>query len=78
MKLALTITETTGIDRMREPVRVGIPFPQGTLLDAGALGLRDEDGGLLPLQTQVLDSSEQDGAVSVRASARQRATDSSS
>lgn len=55
MKLALTIEETSGIDRFSEPVSVGIPFPKGVLVDAAALTLLDEDSRFLPLQAQLLD-----------------------
>jgi len=55
MKIPIIIEENAGIDRGSEPVRVGVPFPQGALQDADALALRDPDSELLPLQTQVLD-----------------------
>ena len=55
MNVPITIEERAGIDRVNEPVTVGIPFPEGALADDRLLALRDEDSRSLPVQTQVLD-----------------------
>jgi exo-rhamnogalacturonan lyase-like protein len=55
MKVPIIVEERAGIDRLNEPVTVGIPFPKGALADDRSLNLRDEISRSLPLQTQVLD-----------------------
>ncbi len=52
--IPIIIEETFGIDRINEPVTVGIPFPKGFLKNASELCLIDTDYGNLPLQTQPL------------------------
>src|SRR5580692_11655637 len=41
--------------RLNEPVTCGVPFPKGMVNDPNRLGMVDESGRLLPLQTHVLD-----------------------
>lgn len=50
----IIIEETLGIDRINEPVTVGIPFPRGILKDTSLLTLRDPETGVMPLQTEIL------------------------
>jgi len=50
----IIIEEYAGIDRINEPVTVGIPFPKGLLRDSSKLSLIDPDDGPIPIQTQVL------------------------
>lgn len=51
---AIIIEETHGIDRMNEPVTVGIPFPKGLLYQSSKLVLHDARYALVPLQTREL------------------------
>ena len=53
--LSIVIEESSGIDRDRESLTLGVPLPQGTLFDDRCLSLSDEHGQSLPVQTQVLD-----------------------
>ncbi len=50
----IILEESEGIDRINEPVTVGIPFPIGFVQDASNLNLQDPEGNHIPLQTQVL------------------------
>ncbi len=50
----ITVEESGGIDRINEPVTIGIPFPEGRLYKASKLVLHDSMYACLPLQTQVL------------------------
>lgn len=50
----IILEENEGIDRINEPVTVGIPFPRGFVQDASNLNLQDPEGNYIPLQTQVL------------------------
>lgn len=50
----LVIEETLGIDRVGEPVIVGIPFPKGMLKDENYLSLFDSEGNQVPLQKQIM------------------------
>ena len=50
----IIIEETLGIDRINEPVTVGIPFRKEILKDASLLTIQDPDTGVMPLQTETL------------------------
>jgi hypothetical protein len=50
----LTVEEPSGVVRTGWPVTSGVPFAQGTLADAEAVGLFGPNGRELPLQTEVL------------------------
>ena len=51
----LLIEAADFIERRREPVTSGIPWPCGRLQDPARLVLRDERGRAVPLQTRALD-----------------------
>lgn len=53
--LSIPIEESGDVDRDREPVTLGVPFPRGTLVEDRCLRLSDEQGRPLALQTEVLD-----------------------
>jgi hypothetical protein len=46
----LTVAEEAGYDRVREPVTMGVPLPQGRASDVARLALRDEAGRAIPCQ----------------------------
>ncbi len=50
MKIPLRFMETNGIERVEEPVSVGVPFPLGMLGDTSVLRLTGRDGERRPLQ----------------------------
>ena len=50
----LHVTEPAGVDRRDWPVTSGIPLAQGVFRDGHEAVLRDEQGGAVPLQTEVL------------------------
>lgn len=53
--IALSIEESDGIERGLEPVKIGVPFPKGSLfLRRNHLEIRDKDGKILPLQASPL------------------------
>jgi YetA-like protein len=54
LQVCLIVEETTGCNRVNEPVSAGIPFPQGTIFEPSQLSLWDKDAKRLPLQGQVL------------------------
>lgn len=54
LSVPIIIEEYAGIDRVNEPVSVGIPFPKGLIKDTSRLVLLDPDDGSLPIQIQVL------------------------
>lgn len=43
------------LDRHREPITCGVPWPAGALCDTASLRLRDVDGNAVPLQVRTLD-----------------------
>lgn len=49
------VHERTGLRRINEPVRIGVPFPQGFLVDTAWLKLKSSSGGGLALQCRPLD-----------------------
>ena len=55
LRIPLILEEAAGIQRISEPVTVGIPFPQGAIHQPAELGLLDAEDRLVPVQTQVLD-----------------------
>ena len=48
------LRESLGVGRNREPVSIGLPFPEGMVVDSTRLILLDQDGYSLPFQIQVL------------------------
>jgi YetA-like protein len=52
---AIIFEEKNGINRINEPVTLGIPFPKGALFNDTMLALRDESTRFLPLQTHVME-----------------------
>src|SRR4051812_22801405 len=44
-----------GLERRREPVTCGIPWPRGVLHDVADLSMRDERGEVVSLQARCLD-----------------------
>lgn len=52
--LHLHIEEQSGIQRVNEPVTVGIPFPRGMIFHPNELSLFDRRNRPMPLQTQAL------------------------
>src|SRR5215510_4221995 len=56
LSIPLSIEEGSGITRTSEPVTIGVPFPQGAVVDPSFLTLWDNNEQLLPLQTQTLAS----------------------
>jgi len=47
--------ETLGLERINEPVTIGVPFPRGVLFRETALVLQDSHSECLPLQAEVTD-----------------------
>jgi exo-rhamnogalacturonan lyase-like protein len=60
--ISLIVEERAGIERVDEPVTVGLPFPRGVVSDSALLTLWDARGGQLFLQAQPL-SHWSDGSV---------------
>ena len=58
----IVVEETAGVDRMGEPVRVGIPIARGTVFEHRDLALVDEGEAAHPVQVQVL-ARWQDGSI---------------
>jgi hypothetical protein len=56
LSIPLFIEERSGITRISEPVTIGVPFPQGAVVDPSFLTLWNNNEQLLPLQTQTLAS----------------------
>jgi hypothetical protein len=54
VEIPISIEETTGIQRISEPIAFGVPFPRGNLLQTQKLMLHDPADGMLPLQTEIL------------------------
>jgi hypothetical protein len=52
--ISLLLEERAGINRLHEPVTIGLPFPQGMVSDIGCLTLWDASGCQLPLQAHPL------------------------
>lgn len=52
--LSLIIKETAGVDRISEPVTVGVPFPRGLLTDVELLSISDPKTNTIPLQKEIL------------------------
>ncbi len=51
--IKLIVEETAGIERIGEPVTVGIPFPKNVLYDKKDLSISDCNSNLIPLQTEI-------------------------
>ena len=56
VNIPVTIKETNGIERVREPVSIGIPFPKGEVTDPSLLCVLDKDGGVIPFATKILNT----------------------
>lgn len=54
MIIPIFIRETSGIERAREPVAVGVPFSRGQVLDVNLLRIRNGEGEIIPLQVKIL------------------------
>jgi hypothetical protein len=52
--IPITISERAGIDRINEPVSMGIPFPRGIIKNVSSLALEDENGEKIVLQAEEL------------------------
>jgi hypothetical protein len=50
----IVVEEHAGVERINEPVRVGVPFPRGLLQAGDELSMVDPELGTIPVQTQVL------------------------
>lgn len=61
--VALRLIETCGFIRNSEPVRGGVPFPQGELFDPQAARLLDARGGEVPAQFAPLAHWGRDGSI---------------
>ena len=48
------VEDASGIARSNWPVRLGVPFAQGALSSNASFEVRAPDGGVVPLQTQVM------------------------
>jgi hypothetical protein len=46
----LAVAEEAGYDRVREPMTMGVPLPEGRVSDAARLGLQDAAGKAIPCQ----------------------------
>jgi YetA-like protein len=55
MLCSIIISEYSGIDRIDEPVTMGMPFPCGRLFELSQLALTNQDNQRLPLQFDVRD-----------------------
>jgi len=55
MLSSIIIREESGINRVNEPVTLGMPFPRGLLLEPDRLALIDQQNDPLPLQVDVRD-----------------------
>ena len=60
--IPIQLTETHGIERVAEPVRIGVPLPRGWLSAPTDAHLRDESGRRVPAQFRAL-ASWSDGSV---------------
>jgi len=54
LSIPIIAEEVDGIDRIKEPITLGVPFPKDFLTDVSQLTLSCPQDGRLPLQTQVL------------------------
>jgi hypothetical protein len=54
VNVLLSVAPTGAGARLREPLRVGVPFPFGLLRDPGRLALTNDSGEPMPLQSRVL------------------------
>ena len=56
VSIPITIKEADGIERIREPVSIGIPIPKGEVDDPSLLCVLDKDGGVIPYSTKILNT----------------------
>ena len=54
-QLDITVYEPGGVDRTSVPLTTGLPFSQGEMSAHEPLAMLDDSGGLLPLQTRVME-----------------------
>ncbi|MCZ6799522.1 MAG: hypothetical protein O7F12_03455, partial [Nitrospirae bacterium] len=50
----IILEEKSGVGRTHEPVKVGVPFPKGMVMDTTQVVLLDQEGNPILLQVQVL------------------------
>jgi len=55
-RIPLIITEKNGIERVREPVSIGIPFPKGKIFDTSLLYVSDKDNTPIPFAVKTLNA----------------------
>lgn len=53
-EIRVSVRETAGVERIREPVSFGIPFPKGEIAEKTLLRVTGEKGGNLPFDCKVL------------------------
>ena len=54
LSISIHLQEIYGIDRNREPVRIGVPLPRGVVSDPEVLELVDAEGNVIPLQAKTI------------------------
>lgn len=54
LDVPLTVRETEGVARRREPCRTGVPLPPGAVSDSGKLAVLGPDGRAVPAQFRVM------------------------
>ena len=52
--IRITIKERDGINRVKEPVSIGIPFSKGILYNTDLIYVVDNKENRIPIQTEVL------------------------
>ena len=52
--IPLIVKETQGLERVQEPVTIGIPFPRGKLKNLSSLCVFNEDKKVIPFATRIL------------------------
>ena len=53
--ISIFVEEHTGLRRINDPARIGVPFPRGFLGDIACLKLKSSGGTALALQCRPLD-----------------------
>lgn len=53
-EIKLIVEEISGVERIEEPITVGVPFPEGVLKDENTLSLFDAKGNPVPFQAEAL------------------------
>jgi len=60
--IPIIIEELSGLERVKEPVRIGVPFSRGSAFEESRLRLRNDEGDCIPLQIKKL-SKWSDGSI---------------